>query len=259
MAMDWTPRTKLGKMVSAGQITLDDIFKTGKKIKEAEIVDKLIPGLQSELILIGGSPGKGGGIKRTPTRRTAHMHRSGRRYRVSALAVVGDGNGHLGIGKAQSLEHNEAINKAITAAKLNIIPIKRGCGSWECVCGEGHSILVTVQGKAGSVKVTLMPAPKGIGLCINDEAKKIVRLAGIRDIWSMSDGESRSRVNYAFALYDALKRMNSMKFPEDYSPEDARKPRREEMETEEDAKQGESADAAGTEEDPESAGDTGDA
>ncbi|MBI4170913.1 MAG: 30S ribosomal protein S5 [Candidatus Aenigmarchaeota archaeon] len=222
--MDWIPKTKLGQQVANGEITLDEIFTSGKKIKEPEIVDKLVPGLQSEIILIGGSPGKGGGIKRTPTRRTARMHRSGRRYRVSALAVVGDGNGHVGIGKAQSLENRDAINKAIVSAKLNIIPVKRACGSWECVCGETHSIPVKVEGKAGSVRVVLMPAPKGIGLCINDEAKKIIRLAGIKDIWSMSDGESRSRVNYAFAIYNALKNMNSMKFPQDYSPDDVRKP-----------------------------------
>lgn len=229
--MDWIPRTKLGQQVAMGQITLEEIFRSGKKIKEAGIVDALLPGLQNEIIFIGGSPGKGGGIKRTPTRRTARMHRSGRRYRVSAIAVVGDGNGHVGIGKAQSLENKDAIDKAITAAKLSIIPVKRACGSWECACGENHSIPVRIEGKAGSVIVTLIPAPKGIGLCINDEAKKIIRLAGIRDIWSMSDGESRSRLNYAFAIYNAFKNMNSMKFPEDYSPDDLRRPVAEEQMT----------------------------
>ncbi len=224
--MDWTPRTKLGKMVAAGQISLDEIFASGRKIKESEIVDALLPGLQSEVIFIGGSPGKGGGIKRTSTRRTARMHRSGRRYKVSAIAVVGDSNGHVGIGKAESSENREAVDKAIINAKLNIIPVKRACGSWECTCGESHSIPVKVIGKSGSVKVTLIPAPKGIGLCINDEAKKIVRLAGIRDIWTMNSGETRSRVNYTFALFDAFKQMNSMKYPGDYSADDMVKPTR---------------------------------
>jgi len=222
--MEWVPKTNLGKMVAAGAITLDDIFKTGKKIKEYQIVDRLIPGIQSEVILIGGSPGKGGGIKRTPTRRTARMHRSGRRYKISAVAVVGDGNGHIGMGRAQALENREAVDKAVIAAKLNMIPIKRACGSWECACNEKHSIPVKVEGKSGSVRVVLMPAPKGIGLCINDEAKKIIRLAGIKDVWSMSSGESKSRVNYSFALFDAFKKMNSMKFPEDYSPDDMNRP-----------------------------------
>lgn len=211
MIMEWIPRTQLGKAVAAGQVTLDEIFARGRKIKEPEIIDALIPGLQNEVILIGGSPGKGGGIRRTPTRRTARMHRSGRRYMVSAVAVVGNEAGYLGIGKANALEHRTAIEKAIHAAKLNIIPIQRGCGSWECGCGEPHSIPVEITGKAGSVRITLLPAPKGIGLAINDEAKKIARLAGIKDVWAKSYGETRSRLNYAFALYDAFKRTNRMK------------------------------------------------
>lgn len=208
---NWIPRTELGKQVMNGEITLDEIFVQGKKIKEAEIVDKLIPNLQSDIIFIGGSPGKGGGIKRTPTRRTARMHRSGRRYRVQAMVVVGDGNGYIGIGMAGAIEHRDAIEKATQAAKLNIIPIKRGCGSWECACHENHSVPFEVEGKSGSVRVVLIPAPKGVGLCINDEAKKVLRLAGIRDVWSKCFGNSKTRNNYTLALYETFKRMNRMK------------------------------------------------
>ncbi|MDI6721760.1 MAG: 30S ribosomal protein S5 [Candidatus Aenigmarchaeota archaeon] len=207
----WIPRTELGKQVAAGEISIDEIFKTGRKIKEPEIVDKLLPGLQSEIIYIGGSPGKGGGIKRTSTKRTARMHRSGRRYKVSALAVVGDGNGYIGIGSAQSKENRDAIDKAVQDAKLNIMPVKRGCGSWECRCDEGHSVPVKVVGSKGSDRVMLIPAPKGIGLCINDEAKKVLKLAGIRDIWSKSFGETRTRTNYILAMFNAFKKMNRMK------------------------------------------------
>src|SRR3989344_4663598 len=110
------PRTKLGRLVADGAITLDGIFESGKKIKESEIVDKLVPNLQNDVILIVGSPGKGGGIRRTPTRRTARMHRSGRRYRVSAMVVVGNGDGYIGIGKATALERRVAVDKAIHAA-----------------------------------------------------------------------------------------------------------------------------------------------
>jgi len=211
--MDWIPRTELGKMVAQGLITLDDIFKQGLKIKEPEIIDKLIPNIQSDIIFIGGSPGKGGGIRRTPTRRTARMHRSGRRYKVSAMVVVGNGDGYFGIGTAQSKENKHAIDKATENAKLGLITIKRGCGSWECDCGGNHSIPIKVEGRSGSLRVILIPAPKGIGLCISDEAKKIMRLAGIKDIWSKCLGESRTRVNYALAIYDAFKNVNMMKFP----------------------------------------------
>ena len=205
------PRTKLGRQVAEGAISINDIFESGKKIKESEIVTRLIPNLQTDIILVGGSPGKGGGSRRTPTRRTARMHRSGRRYRASAMVLVGDGEGHLGIGKASSKENKLAMDKALEQAKLNVIPIKRGCGSWECSCGGNHSIPVETQGKSGSVRVILIPAPKGIGLCANDEAKKILRLAGIKDVWTKCFGQSRSRINYTLALFDALKRMNQMK------------------------------------------------
>lgn len=209
---DWIPRTELGKDVANGKVTsLEEIFRSGKKIKEPEIVDRLVPGLQSDLIFIGGSPGKGGGIRRTPTRRTARMHRSGRRYKISAVVVVGNSDGYVGIGKGEALEHRVAIWKATEAAKLNIIPVKRGCGSWECSCGGEHSIPMEIKGKAGSVTIMLKPAPKGLGLCINNEAKKVLRLAGIRDIWSKSFGESRTRANYVSALYEAFKAMNRIK------------------------------------------------
>ena len=209
--MEWKPRTELGKMVAQGAITLDEIFTHGKKIKEAEIVDRLIPNLQSDIIFIGGSPGKGGGIKRTPTRRTTRMHRSGRRYRTSAMVVIGNGDGYFCIGKSVAVENRVAIAKATENAKLNIIPVKRGCGSWECVCGSGHTIPVQIEGKSGSVRVQLFPAPKGVGLCVNNEAKKMMRLAGIKDLWTKRYGESRSRSNYAMAVFDAFKRMNRLR------------------------------------------------
>jgi len=205
---EWIPKTELGKLVAEGKISMDEIFATGKKIKEPQIVDRLLPGLQSDLIFIGGSPGKGGGIRRTPTRRTARMHRSGRRCRVSAMVIVGNGNGYVGIGKSVSTENRVAIEKATENAKLNIMPVRRSCGSWECSCGEAHTVPIEIEGKCGSVRVRLLPAPKGVGLCVNNEAKKVMRLAGIRDVWTKRFGESRSRSNYALALFDAFRKMN---------------------------------------------------
>ena len=139
------------------------------------------------------------------------MHRSGRRYRTSAMVVIGNGDGYFGIGKSVAVENRVAIAKATENAKLNIIPVKRGCGSWECVCGSGHTIPVQIEGKSGSVRVQLFPAPKGVGLCVNNEAKKMMRLAGIKDLWTKRYGESRSRSNYAMAVFDAFKRMNRLR------------------------------------------------
>ncbi len=209
--MNWKPRTELGRMVVEGKISLDEIFATGKKIKEPQIIDRLVPNLQTDIIFIGGSPGKGGGIRRTPTRRTTRMHRSGRRYRASAMVVVGNGDGYIGIGKAVAIENRAAIEKATENAKLSIIPVLRGCGSWECGCGERHTVPMEVEGKSGSSRVLLKPAPKGIGLCVNNEAKKMMRLAGIKDLWTKRYGESKTRNNYTLAIFDAFKRMNRMR------------------------------------------------
>lgn len=208
---DWKPRTEIGKMVQRGEITsIDQIFEKGLKIREPEIVDALLPNLRSEIILFGGSPGKGGGIKRTSTRRTARMHRSGRRFKISALVAVG-APGYLGLGKATSNEHAIAINKATEYAKLNLIPIRRGCGSWECVCGEAHSLPIKAVGKSGSVIAQLLPGPKGLGLAIGDEGKKLLILAGVKDVWCKILGQTRTRYNYVCGIFNAFKALNKIR------------------------------------------------
>jgi small subunit ribosomal protein S5 len=204
----WIPKTSLGKAVMEGKIaTMDEILESGKKIMEPEISDKLLPGLKNELVLIGGRTGKGGGIERIPVRITAKMHQSGRRFRVSSFVIVGNENGFVGIGRGSSVETRTAISKSLKKAKLNIIKIKRGCGSWECGCGTEHSIPFKTRGSSGSVRVELMPAPKGVGLVATEEAKKIFRLAGIKDIWMKSRGHTSNRINFIYAIFDALKKL----------------------------------------------------
>jgi small subunit ribosomal protein S5 len=104
-----------------------------------------------------------------------------------------------------------AIRKAIANAKLNIIEVKQGCGSWECGCGTTHSIPFKVTGKSGSVRVTLVPAPKGIELVASDVIKKILRIAGIKDVWVSTSGETRTKVNSANATFEALKKISMVK------------------------------------------------
>lgn len=204
----WVPKTSLGKQVFEGKITdIEQILSEGKKITEPEIVDKLLPDLKTELIFIGGRRGKGGGVQRIPVKITATMHKSGRRFRTKAFVVVGNEDGIVGIGKASALEARDAIEKATRKAKMNIIKIKRGCGSFECGCNTNHSIPYRVEGKSGSVRVVLMPAPKGVGLVANDEAKKILRLAGIKDAWLKSYGNTGMRQNLVSAIFDAFKKL----------------------------------------------------
>jgi len=208
---EWIPKSDLGKEIFAGkQVSIDKLFEQGIKIREAGIVDKLLPNIQSDVIMIGGSSGKGGGSKRTPSRRTSRMHKSGRRYRITVMAVVGNANGYVGLGLARGPpgKHREAVRKAITKAKLNLIPVRRGCGSWECGCGGAHSIPFTTVGKSGSITVKFMPAPKGLGLCVSNEVKKVLKLAGIQDIWCKARGKTQTRVNLIKAVFNALTKMN---------------------------------------------------
>jgi len=204
----WTPKTQLGRDVLAGRIkSIDEILESGKRILEPEIVDYLLPGLKEELILIGGRTGKGGGAQRIPIRITARVTKSGRRFRMSAFMVVGNEDGYVGIGKGVSVDARRAVEKARRKAKMNIIKVWRGCGSWECGCGTPHSIPFKTEGKCGSVRVVLMPAPKGVGLVADDESKKILRLAGIKDVWTKTFGNTSTHINLITAVYNALKNL----------------------------------------------------
>ncbi|AIF68801.1 30S ribosomal protein S5 [Palaeococcus pacificus DY20341] len=195
---EWQPKTKLGMLVKEGQITdISEVFRKGYQIKEPEIVDVLLPEVndrQNQEVL--------------DIALTVRMTDSGRRIRFRVLAAVGNRDGYVGLGIGHGKEVGIAIRKAINYAKMNIIEIKRGCGSWECRCRRPHSIPFAVEGKAGSVKVKLMPGPRGLGLVIGDVGKKILTLAGVKDVWSQTLGETRTTVNFAHAVFDALYNTN---------------------------------------------------
>ena len=216
---NWKPKTELGKKVLAGEITdISKVFSNGLKVSEPPIVDVLIPNLEKEVILIGGSTGKGGGIRRTPFKRSSRMHKSGRRYKISVMSVIGNRNGYAGVGLASGPagKHQEVIEKSLNKAKLSVIPIRRGCGSWECSCSTNHSIPFSVVGKSGSVRITLLPAPKGVGLAVSDEVKKLLRLAGISDVWGKTKGNTHMRANLIKATFDALKKLNAYKIKAEF-------------------------------------------
>ena len=199
------PKTELGKRVKAGEITdIKQIFDQGLKIHEAEIVDKLLPNLKSDFILIGQAHGKFGGGKRRLIKQTQKKTAEGNKPAFTALAVVGNGDGYFGVGRGTAKESIPAKEKALREAKINLIQIPRGCGSWKCGCGEPHSLPCRVEGKSGSVEVKLMPAPKGAGLVTEDEIKKILSLAGYKDIWSKSIGQTRKKINFVNAVVNAL-------------------------------------------------------
>ena len=206
---EWIPRTELGKRVKGGEIkTIDELIDNGIRLTEPEIVDTLIPDIEEDFLEIGQSKGKFGGGKRKIYRHTQKKVREGSRIKFAFLAVVGNRNGYVGVGYGGSRKSNSARELSVKNAKLNLTRITRGCGSWECTCGQQHSLPFKTTGKYGSITVSLLPAPKGTGLVASNEAKKILRLAGISDVWARMDGETRTRVNMLRAVYMALKNIN---------------------------------------------------
>lgn len=201
----WTPKTSLGKKVKDGDITsLDYILDNGLKILEAEIVDILMPDQQQDLLMIGQSKGKFGGGQRRVFRQTQKKTMEGNKPHFATYAVVGNMDGYVGLGYGKAKETVPAREKAIRKAKLNVIKVLRGCGSWECNCGNPHTVPFEVMGKCGSVVVKLKPAPKGTGLCIEKECAKILKLAGYKDIWSRTEGITTTKINHIKALMNAM-------------------------------------------------------
>jgi len=211
----WKPKTKIGKKVAKGQIkSIVAALDEDRPIMEPEIVDQLVD-LDEEVILIGGTPGKGGGIRRTVSKRTARMHKSGARYRSNAMTVLGDKNSVIGLGTGESDDTRAAIEAANREAKLNLIKVPKGNGSWEDTGEDDSSIPFAVTGKSGSVTVELKPAPRGTGLACSDEVKKVMELAGIQNIWVQTRGSTQTRENLTRATFNALKKLSEMKTREE--------------------------------------------
>ena len=204
----WRPKTKLGKLVREKKVKdIDEVLK--QKVLEPEIIDLLMP-LNSEILNIGQAKGKFGGGKRRAWRQTQKKTAEGNVPTFSCMCIVGNGDGYFGMGYGRSKETLPARSKAVRKAKLNLTKIKRGCGSFDCTCGEPHTVPFIVEGKSGSCRVKLMPAPQGTGLVIGDECKKILKMAGIKDVYSVTNGKIRTTINLAKACINALRKTTEM-------------------------------------------------
>jgi small subunit ribosomal protein S5 len=191
----WQPKTRLGRMVQSGKIlTYEEALATGLPVREVEIVDALIPGLEDEVISVNM-------IQR--------MTDSGRRVRFNVMACVGNEDGYVGLCICKGKEVASTIRKSIDNAKLNLIRVQRGNGSWESSEGFGTSVPFAVTGRSGSTRITLLPAPAGKGLVIGGTGKTVLRLAGVTDVWSRSKGQTRTTINFAQATFNALTQLNS--------------------------------------------------
>jgi len=208
IVLAWEPKTKLGKDVKSGKIkSIDEILDNDQKILESKIVDKLISP-KVDLIAQGQAKGKFGGGKRRAWRQTQRITQEGGVLTFSAMAVAGDENGHVGIGVGKSGETLPARDKATRKAKLSVIKVSRGCAAFDCNCSEKHTVPFVVKGKSGSVTVELIPAPQGTGLVCARELQKILKMAGIKDVYSKTSGKVRTTFNLAKACIEALKETN---------------------------------------------------
>jgi len=187
---EWIPKTSLGLAVKEGKVTsLAEIFESGIKVKEPEIVQNLLPGLKNLLV----------GVRMVQKQTDA-----GELTRFSAVIAVGDSSGWFGVGHGKAMQTRAAIDKATRSAILNIIPVQLGCGSWECRCGQPHSTPAKLYGKAGSVKIQIIPGPRGLGLVAGTAIKDLLSLAGIKDAWTKTSGSTSTEISMAMAIYDAL-------------------------------------------------------
>jgi len=186
-------------MVLSGTVTtMGEAISSGLPIREPEIVDILLPETEDEVLDVN---------------MVQRMTDSGRRVNFVITCVVGNKDGFVGLGRARGREVGPSIRRAIDNAKVNMIEVKRGCGSWECGCYRAHSLPFKVVGSSGSVEVSLKPAPQGVGLAVGDVAKSILRLSGITDAWGFTKGHTKTTVNYALAAFEALRKTAGMKVP----------------------------------------------
>jgi ribosomal protein uS5 len=128
---------------------------------------------------------------------------AGQRTRFKAYAIVGDEKNYIGLGWKCHKEVQGAIKGAVTMAKLNLIPVRKGY--WGNKIGSIHTVPCKVTGKSGSVKVRLVPAPRGTGLVAPPVTKKLFNFAGIRDIYTKTEGSTRTRGNFVKAAFAAIK------------------------------------------------------
>ncbi|EIE27050.1 ribosomal protein S2 component of cytosolic 80S ribosome and 40S small subunit [Coccomyxa subellipsoidea C-169] len=186
----WVPCTKLGRLVQQGKIkSLEQIFLFSLPVKEYQIVENFL-----------GSALKDEVMKIMPVQKQT---RAGQRTRFKAFVVVGDHNGHVGLGVKCAKEVATAIRGAIIQAKMSVVPVRRGY--WGNKIGKPHTVPTKVTGKCGSVSVRLIPAPRGAGIVAARTPKKVLQMAGIEDCYTSATGSTKTLGNFVKATFYALR------------------------------------------------------
>jgi len=194
----WKPLTNLGRLVELGLIrSLEEIYFQSIPIKEYQIVEELIKKseeyFQKKLTL------KEECMK---IKSVQKQTKAGQRTRFKAVVAVGDGDGHIGVGSKVAKEVQIAMKGAVIAAKLNVIPVRRGY--WGGKIGSPHTLATKITGKCGSVRLRFIPAPRGTGIVGAPPTKKLLSFAGVEDAFSQSKGNTDTMENFVRAIYDAL-------------------------------------------------------
>ncbi|KRQ87282.1 30S ribosomal protein S5 [Caloramator mitchellensis] len=145
-------------------------------------------------------PSKVGHIKEKVVfiNRVAKVVKGGRNFRFSALVVVGNEDGYVGVGIGKATEVPEAIRKAIEDAKKQLIKVSR----------YETTIPHEIVGEYGAGKVFLMPAPEGTGIIAGGPVRAVLELAGIKDVRAKSLGSNNAR-NMVNATMDALSKLKT--------------------------------------------------
>lgn len=179
--------------------SLEEVYLFSLPVKEYQIIDSFMP--ESRL--------KDEVMKIMPVQKQT---RAGQRTRFKAFVVVGDSDGHVGLGVKCSKEVATAIRGAIIQAKLSVVPVRRGY--WGGNIGAPHTVPIKVTGKTGSVRVRLVPAPRGTGIVAARTPKKLLQFAGIHDVYTSSRGSTKTLGNFVKATFEAIVKTYSYLTPD---------------------------------------------